>query len=178
MKKWIAGGVALAALLGVLVLFATLFKTDPHAVPFKLAGHPAPGFKLQRLDNGQTVTLDQLRGKPIVLNFWATWCGPCKMEHPVLSWGARQFAGQVEFIGVVNDDTKENAEAYIRENGCSYIQALDTPGLTGVDYGIAGVPETYFIDAQGIIREKYAYPIDPPTLVAKVRSLMTQEARN
>jgi len=178
MKKLVIGGVALAACLGVLLLFNSLFKSDPHAVPFKLAGKPAPDFTLKRLDNGETVSLTQFKGRPLVLNFWSTWCGPCKMEHPVLSWGAREFGSQVQFLGIVNEDTKGNAEAYVRENGSSYPQLLDTEGLIGVDYGIAGVPETYFVDAQGIIREKYAMPIDPQTLAAKVRALQKQEARN
>ncbi|HEX4620561.1 MAG TPA: redoxin domain-containing protein [Myxococcaceae bacterium] len=177
MKKWIAMAVALVVTGTVVAIFATEFGKDPHAVPFKLAGQPAPTFHLVRLDNGETVSLDQFKGRPLVLNFWATWCGPCKMEHPVLSWGAREFNGQVQFLGLLSTDSKENAVQFVRENGSSYPQLLDVDGMVGVDYGIAGVPETYFIDSQGIIREKYAMPIDPQTLVEKVRALLPREAR-
>jgi cytochrome c biogenesis protein CcmG/thiol:disulfide interchange protein DsbE len=176
-KKWIAMGVALAVTAAVVAILASEFGKDPHAVPFKLAGSPAPDFHLTRLDNGETVSLAQFKGRPLVLNFWATWCGPCKMEHPVLSWGARQFNGQVQFLGLLSTDSKENAVEFVRENGSSYPQLLDIDGMVGVDYGIAGVPETYFIDSNGIIREKFANPIDPQTLVEKVRALLPREAR-
>jgi cytochrome c biogenesis protein CcmG/thiol:disulfide interchange protein DsbE len=176
MRRWIVAG-SLTVLLGaVLVTFLLAFGKDPHAVPFKLAGQAAPPFKLKRLDTGEEVTLAQLKGHPLILNFWATWCGPCKLEHPVLAWGAREFGREVQFLGVINEDTAENARPYLAENGAAYPQLLDTEGLVGVDYGISGVPETYFIDAQGVIREKYAMPIDPQTLTDKVRALLAPVA--
>jgi cytochrome c biogenesis protein CcmG, thiol:disulfide interchange protein DsbE len=178
MKKWIALGGGLVALAAVLGMFWSEFGKDPHAFPFRLSGKAAPDFSLKRIDTGETVTLAQLRGRPLVLNFWATWCGPCKLEHPVLTWGAQQFGAQVQFLGVVSNDSKENAIEFVRENGSSYPQLLDTDGQSSVDYGTSGVPETYFIDSQGIIREKYAMPIDPQTLVTKVRALFPAQARN
>ncbi|MFZ5469182.1 MAG: TlpA family protein disulfide reductase [Myxococcota bacterium] len=158
--------------LGLLFVFYKAFGTNPHAVPFKLTGKPAPAFTLRRLDTGEAVSLEQLKGRPIVMNFWATWCGPCRMEHPVLEWGQEQFGDQVHFLGVVFEDTPENAKGFLHRAGASYPHLVDPTSGVAVDYGVAGVPETYFIDASGVIRGKYAAPIDPQTLSRRIGELV------
>ena len=162
-----------AVLLGALVVvFYRAFGTDPHSVPFMLEGAHAPGFTLKRLDTGQTVTMDQLRGTPVVLNFWSTWCTPCKQEQAVLDWGSQQFGSQVQFLGVVFEDSEENARTYLQRNGTHYPQLVDPRSAMAVDYGVSGVPETYFIDRSGTIVNKYAMPIDPKTLSQHVNALL------
>jgi cytochrome c biogenesis protein CcmG/thiol:disulfide interchange protein DsbE len=171
-RRWIIVGLAvLTASVFIYVLFAG-FGSDPHAVPFELAGKKAPLFTMKRLDTGETVQLKDFIGRPIVLNFWATWCGPCKMEHPYLEWGYRKYGNDVVFLGVVFEDTEENTKRFIAENGGSWPQLYDPKSTVAVDYGVAGVPETYFIDRQGTIRGKYPYPIDPPTLDKRIGEIL------
>ena len=167
---WI--GLALTAVAGVLLfVLAKGFGRDPHEVPFQLRGKPAPDFTLKRLDTGAPVKLSDLKGKPIVLNFWASWCGPCKMEHPVVSMAARRYGQEFQFFGVVFEDTEENARVFAGTPDPSFPQLVDERSRMAVDYGVTGVPETYFIDAQGIIRDKVAYPIDPRTMAEKLAAL-------
>lgn len=171
MKWFILGAFALA--LGAMVwVFGKGFGTDPHAVPFHLAGKPAPPFTLKRLDNQQPVKLADYIGRPIVLNFWATWCGPCKQEHPVLEWAYQRWSNDVVFLAVVFEDSEENTIKFLRQNGGSWPQLFDLKSTVAVDYGVAGVPETYFINRQGIIVGKYPYPIDPRTMTARVEEIL------
>ncbi len=157
-----------------LALLAVLYKgfgSNPHEVPFQLSGQAAPPFVLRALDSGMKVSLAELKGRPVIINFWASWCGPCKMEHPVLEWGAREFGQQAPFLGVVFEDSDDNARRFLRQMGASFPQLTDPRGGMAVDYGVAGVPETYFVDAQGIIRGKHVGPIDPQTLSVRLKEL-------
>jgi cytochrome c biogenesis protein CcmG/thiol:disulfide interchange protein DsbE len=173
MKRWWVAPAALAAGILVLVLFKA-FGNDPRAVPFMLKGKPAPAFSMRDLNSGQTVSLEQLRGKPVVMNFWASWCGPCIQEHPVLEWGGRTLGQQAHFVGVVFEDTEENARRYLSRNGSSFPQLMDERGQVAVEYGASGVPETYFIDRAGLIVDKHVGPIDPQTLAQRVQALAAQ----
>ena len=176
MKKWrltLSFGVLC---LGLLLVLYKGFGMDPHKVPFMLEGKPAPGFALRALDSGLKVSTEDLKGRPVVINFWASWCGPCKMEHPVLEWGAREFGEQAQFLGVVFEDTDDNARRFLRQMGASFPQLTDPRSRVAVDYGVAGVPETYFIDAQGVIRGKHVGPIDPQTLATRLKELSSPQA--
>ncbi|AKJ03017.1 cytochrome c biogenesis protein CcmG/thiol:disulfide interchange protein DsbE [Archangium gephyra] len=157
--------------LGLLGVLARGFGSNPREVPFMLKGQAAPPFTLKALDSGMRVTSEQLKGRPMVINFWASWCGPCKMEHPVLEWGAREFGGQAQFLGVVFEDTEDNARQFLARMGASFPQLIDQNSGVAVAYGVAGVPETYFIDAQGIIRGKHVGPIDPESMAQWIREL-------
>jgi cytochrome c biogenesis protein CcmG, thiol:disulfide interchange protein DsbE len=173
---WALAAVAVVAGL-LLFAFASGFGRDPHEVPFALKGKPAPDFTLTRLDTGEKVTLAELRGRPLVLNFWASWCGPCQLEHPTLARAAKRFQADAHFFGVVFEDTQEDAQHFARPLDASFPQLMDAQSRMAVDYGVTGVPETYFIDAQGIIRDKYVGPLlDPQELATRLSALTQPQA--
>jgi cytochrome c biogenesis protein CcmG/thiol:disulfide interchange protein DsbE len=157
--------------LGLLGVLYKGFGSNPREVPFMLKGQQAPPFALRVLDSETRMSMEQLKGRPVVINFWASWCGPCKMEHPVLEWGAREFGQQAQFLGIVFEDTEDNARQFLSQLGASFPQLVDTNSGVAVAYGVAGVPETYFIDAQGIIRGKHVGPIDPQSMAEWMREL-------
>jgi cytochrome c biogenesis protein CcmG/thiol:disulfide interchange protein DsbE len=174
-RLWITIGSALIC--GVLILvLAKSFGSDPREVPFLLAGKPAPGFNLKDLSTGQRITRESFKGRPMVINFWATWCEPCKQEHPVIEWGAEQYGEQAQFIGVVFEDTEENVKQYLSQRGVPYPQMFDPLSRMAVDYGCSGVPETYFVDAHGTIVDKFVGPIDPQSLTEHVRRITVASA--
>lgn len=131
-----------------------------------LVGRPAPAFSLRPVGGGNPIGTAELRGQPAVVNFWATWCVPCYQEHGVLTRAARTLEGRVRFVGVVYEDSEENVQRFSREQGTSYPSLVDTEGRTAIAYGIFGVPESYFLDANGTIVSKYIGPLDEQTLAA------------
>jgi cytochrome c biogenesis protein CcmG/thiol:disulfide interchange protein DsbE len=169
--RWLLALLAASAVALVSVMAAG-FGKDPHAVPFKLRGKPAPDFELTELGSGRKVHLSELKGKPVVLNFWASWCGPCEAEDPVLAWGAQRFGNDVQFLGVVFEDTEENANRFLAQHGRHFPQLFDPRSRVSVDYGASGVPETYFIDSRGIIVDKHLGGIDPDSLVENLRRVV------
>jgi len=141
----------------VAVLFVGLGK-DPSEIKSPLIGKPAPAFALKAVGTGQTIDIAALHGRPVVVNFWATWCVPCYQEHPVLVENARLIPN-VQFIGVVFNDSEDKISAFLRERGSSYPTLLDEQGKTAIAYGVGGVPETYFLNRDGIIVAKFTGPM-------------------
>jgi cytochrome c biogenesis protein CcmG/thiol:disulfide interchange protein DsbE len=150
-------GIVIAAAL-VLVLFLNL-DHDPSEIDSPLVGKPAPSFALKAVGTGETIDLSKLRGKPTIINFWATWCGPCYQEHPTLVQNARMLGKDVQFVGVVFNDTPDKILAFLADRGSAYPTLLDESGKTAIAYGVGGVPETFFLDRSGKIVAKYARPI-------------------
>ena len=130
---------------------------------------PAPAFSLRPVGGGTPLGTAELRGKPAVVNFWATWCVPCYQEHGVLTRAARALEGRVRFVGVVYEDSEENVMGFVREQGSSYPSLLDDDGKTAIAYGIFGVPETFFLDAGGTVVSKFVGPLDDARLSAELR---------
>ena len=161
----LVGLAVVAPLVAVLVMN---LGRDPHAIGSPLVGRSAPDFTLRPLDGGAPVTLASLRGKPVVLNFWATWCVPCFEEHPVLQGTARRLGDKVRFVGVIYEDSEEQVKSFLERQGASYPSLADPGARTAIAFGIFGVPETYFIDADGRIAAKQVGPLDEQTLAQKL----------
>jgi len=151
------------------------FGNDPHSVPFVLGGKEAREFALTSLD-GQTVKLSDFRGKPVVINFWSTWCEPCKAEHDILQNAARTYGDAVQFLGVVYQDDAQAARDYLKTRMSVFPQLADPNTRVGLDYGVSGVPESFFIDVQGRIRHKQAGVVTPHVLITQLRTLLTEAA--
>ncbi len=142
-----------------LVIFLAIGLTlDPKAVPSPLIGKPVPDFKLKRLESDQPITPERLKGQIWILNVWASWCESCKQEHQVLLDLSRQSS--VTLIGLNYKDTEQEARNWLARYGNPYQMVLQDPnGQTGIDLGVYGVPETFIIDTQGIIRHKITGPV-------------------
>ena len=159
------GLAVVAPLVAVLVMN---IGRDPHLIGSPLVGRSAPDFTLRPLDGGEPVTLASLRGQPVVLNFWATWCVPCFEEHPVLVSTARRLGDRVRFVGVIYEDSEEQVKTFLARQGASYPSLMDPGSRTAIAFGVFGVPETYFIDAAGKIAAKQIGPLDEQTLAEKL----------
>ena len=108
----------------------------------------------------------------MVLNFWATWCRPCWDEHPVLTANAESMGSSVQFVGVVFQDEESKIEAFLRQRGWSYPTLVDQRGKTAIAYGVGGVPETFFLDRNGVIVAKFAGPLSSEQLQASLQKAM------
>jgi len=161
--------------LPVLALLAYGFRVDPRAIPSPLVGRPAAPFSLTSF-TGETVSLDGLRGKVVVLNFWASWCYPaCYEEAPALERSWRKWKDRdVVVVGVDIQDTVEAGQKFIDQFGLSFPNVRDVNGKVSIDYGVYGVPETFFIDRQGRIRHKQVGGLTDELFSQKVEPLVAE----
>ena len=141
-------------------LLFTGFGRDPREVSSPLIGEPAPAWSLATLDGG-TLSTDDLAGRPYVVNFWASWCIPaCVDEHPVLAAAHERYGEELAVVGVLYQDEPVDARAFLARYGdAGYRHAIDDTGRLAVDFGVTGPPETYFVDADGIVRDKQFGPL-------------------
>ncbi|HEX8996182.1 MAG TPA: TlpA disulfide reductase family protein [Ktedonobacterales bacterium] len=145
------------------------------APSFTLDGKPAPDFTTSVYNGaaGQSIHLAALKGKPVVVNFFASWCDPCVEEAPVLAAGWQKYAPQgVVFIGIVYQDTQQNALDFARQYNVSYSIGSDTNGETAISYGVTGVPETVFINRQGVVVSKTDGALDTGSLDRAVQAIL------
>jgi cytochrome c biogenesis protein CcmG, thiol:disulfide interchange protein DsbE len=125
---------------------------------------PASDFTLELLDGG-TLNLSDLRGKVVLVDFWASWCPPCRQEAQTLTQVYQEYADQpVEFVGVDIWDRRENALAYINEYNVPYPNGIDERGTILIDYGVTGIPEKFIIDQNGVLRQQLVGPTSADTL--------------
>ena len=145
-------------LLGLMALLAVGLTRDPHVVPSPLIGKPAPAFDLPLLEGGTgNYGTQQLIGQPVLVNFWASWCPPCLQEHPLLLELARSG---VKIVGFNYKDDPADARQWLARHGNPYrLVVQDRQGRVGLDWGVYGAPETYVLDAQGVIRYKQIGPM-------------------
>lgn len=124
----------------------------------------ARDFSLELL-NGQTLTLSELEGKIVMLDFWASWCAPCRQEASVLANVYREFSGlPVEFIGVDIWDSLEDARRFVSQFDVPYPTGVDAKGTIAIDYGVRGIPEKFFISPDGAILKKFTGPMNEDSL--------------
>jgi len=161
MKIRLWPGVLLLGLLGLVALFYNGLWGNPSYIPPVIVQTPAPDFTAPDLYGGKPISLHQFKGKVIVLNFWASWCRECKLEHPSLLEINRRFEKEANFVmlGVNFQDTEPLAHQYLKEMGNNFAHVRDVTGALSIDYGIYGVPETFVIDQTGVIRHKAIGPI-------------------
>lgn len=155
----------------LLVLLASRFGSDPMALPSVLVGKPAPPFTLKTL-SGEEVSLESLKGQPVVLNFWSTWCVPCKHEHEILQEAAQQYGSQVKFFGVVYQDEPGAVAQYLRAKRDLYPHLLDPNSEVAIAYGVGGVPESFFIDSEGVVRHKQVGLVTPPLMQEQLSAML------
>lgn len=167
--NWMILGPGLAAIALLVALLASGFGTDPHALPSMLEGRQAPPFAGHTMQ-GEAVSLAGLAGTPVILNFWSTWCQPCRLEHPYLQDNARAFP-DVRFYGVLYGDDPTKAKKFLQHNDSAYPTILDPSGRIAIEYGVAGVPETFFIDRRGKILHKFSGPLPPDILQGYIAEL-------
>ncbi|MBA2448475.1 MAG: TlpA family protein disulfide reductase [Chloroflexi bacterium] len=175
-NPWTARVVALVVatvVLGLLSLFLWgLGKRSLGTVgTAPVAARPAPAFTLPLFDGG-TFELAQASGKPLLINFWASWCVPCEDEAAALERGSRRYTGRVAFLGIDVQDTEPNARAFLRRFGVTYPNGRDASGDIAVEYGMSGVPETYLIDRDGRLAHKWQGPLDDARLDALLEPLL------
>jgi cytochrome c biogenesis protein CcmG/thiol:disulfide interchange protein DsbE len=154
------------------------FGRDPREIPSPLIGKPAPSFTLFALD-GKTISADQLRGRPYVLNFWASWCVPaCVDEHPVLLEAERRYGDAVQIVGVIYNDSPGAARAFLGRYGDGgWPQLTDAGGRLAVEYGVTGPPESYFVDAAGMVRAKQFGPLTLAAMDQRFAALLARAER-
>jgi cytochrome c biogenesis protein CcmG, thiol:disulfide interchange protein DsbE len=168
---WKQVAIPLAAV-PVVALLAFGLTRDAKVVPSTLPGRAAPDFKRETL-NGDSLHLASLRGHVVVLNFWASWCIPCLDEHPLLVAADERWRGQgLRIVGVVYQDTPANAREWLKERGGSWANILDPGSRLSIEYGLFGVPETFFIDRRGLVRYKHIGPIRADTLANWITRLL------
>jgi cytochrome c biogenesis protein CcmG/thiol:disulfide interchange protein DsbE len=172
---WLAVG-GVVVVLGLLAaVFAGRFGKDPRIVDSPLIGETATPLVLERLDGSGPLDFSTLQGEVVVVNFWASWCIPCRTEHGYLTSAQSAYADQsVQFVGIVFQDTEEAATRFLNDLGYGegYEYVLDPGSRAAVEFGVFGVPETFFIDRSGYIVHKIAGPVSPVSLTSALDDIL------
>ncbi|HLV90278.1 MAG TPA: redoxin domain-containing protein [Acidimicrobiia bacterium] len=175
--RWVGYGLALAAVV-LSVILATRFGRDPGLVESPLIGQPAPEFTLPSLDGEETVSLTDLRGDVVVVNFFASWCLECRLEHPDLVASSDTFGPTgVTFVQIGYQERPQDSSAWLDDVGRSdHTLYLHDPGSrTAIAYGVFGIPETFFIDPDGTVVGKIIGEADALTIGATIDAIKRGE---
>jgi cytochrome c biogenesis protein CcmG/thiol:disulfide interchange protein DsbE len=164
----------LGLFVALVALLAIGLQLNPREVPSPLIGKPAPAFDLPLLtEPDKRFSEKEMLGKVWILNVWASWCPPCLVEHPVVTRISE--SGLVPVVGLNYKDQRTDALPWLKRNGDPYqLIVFDPNGRIGIDYGVYGVPETYVIDRQGVIRYKQIGPLTADVVQKKIEPLVRE----
>ncbi|MFQ5516275.1 MAG: redoxin domain-containing protein [Acidimicrobiia bacterium] len=175
--RW--GWIAIAAFVVTAIMtvaFASRFGKDPGLVASPLVGKPVPVVTLPYLEHSGSLALDQLRGEILVVNFWASWCLSCREEHPALVETAAAYEDSgVRFIGILYQDSRDAAISFLDEMGRGYDYVTDVSSRAAIEFGVFGVPETFFVDRNGVVVAKVYGPSTRPLLESTLDSIIVGE---
>ena len=170
-----AGVVVLGAVIAAFLVLLALGLASRSPVTGKSGltrvGKPAPGFVLPEVGGGD-IDLADFSGEPMVINFWASWCPPCRQEALVLEDASRAHVDDVQFVGVDIQDADTDAESYLAEFNITYPNGLDRQGRVTVDYGVIGLPVTFFVNGAGVVERRWVGAINRDRLEAWVGELI------
>ncbi len=185
-RVWIllGAGLPLLSVLGILVWASLQTGGTPGGMGVntefgvvEIDAEPAQDFSLKLLKGGE-VTLSNLRGQVVLVDFWASWCTPCRQEAPVLEEVYQEYAElDVAFVGVNIWDLPGNAANYVDDFGITYPSGVDANGAIAIDYGVRGIPEKFFIGRDGVVRQKFVGPMRPEILRQTLDQLLAEEQR-
>ncbi len=151
---------------------------DPRAIPSALIGRQAPAVVAVGMD-GETVSLAAYRGRPVIVNFWASWCFECIAEHRVLMEAQGRYGERLVIVAVLYQDTVADARGFLARYGDGgWPNLLDPDGRLAIDYGVTGVPESFFIDAAGVVRYKQYGAVTPTVLDEQLPPLLADDSRS
>lgn len=170
---------AVTAALGGLFLWGLLRGRPDREVESARLNRPVPAFELPlypryQAEFGPELEIEAFLGeRPLIINFWATWCGPCYVEAPDLQAAWRRYGDEVLFVGVQTQDRGKRAEgrSFIDRFDLGFPNVIDDDSLLSIEYGLFGVPETFFVRADGTLMYKHTGPVDLPILEEKIREL-------
>jgi len=159
----------------VLAVWGAMLLASPSTPALARVGQPAPDFALADLD-GNPVRLSDLRGRPVIVNFWASWCGPCVEEFPLLESAAAAHRGDdLVIVGIVFRDRSEAAREFLARMGVTWPAAMDPGEQVATEFGIIGPPDTFFIDRQGILMGRQIGQLSAADLERGLRSITGEE---
>lgn len=158
----------------MVIFLAIGLRLNPRDVPSPLIGKPAPAFSLPQLEDPQTVQgTEVFKGQVVLFNVWASWCSSCRQEHPVLLDLSKRHV--VPLYGLNYKDKRDAAMTSLQQFGNPYITSFqDTDGRTGINWGVYGIPETFVIDKQGLVRHKHTGPVTTEVLDTELLPLVEQ----
>lgn len=174
-NRWVVLGAVLGGVALLTLLLSFGLSRDPTVIRSALIGRAAPDFALRTLDGSRTVRLSDLRGQVVVLNFWASWCADCRIEHPNLAGAWQRYRERgVVLLGVAFQDRASASRAYLAEVGGDWPQLADPDSRTALAYGVYGVPETFVVGPDGRVAFKQVGPVGFDRLSEAITSLLPE----